>query len=161
MRVLEPPQPLDVADDERSVFLAGSIDLGNAIDWQAEIIAALADQAGVVFNPRRRAWDASWPQAIDFAPFREQVEWELTAQERASIIAMYFAPASQAPITLFELGLFARSGRLVVCCPDGYWRKGNVDVVCASYGVPQVPDLAALIAHVRACAGPTPPGLVA
>ena len=150
MRVLEPPQPLDVADDERSVFLAGSIDLGNAIDWQAEIIAALADQAGVVFNPRRRAWDASWPQAIDFAPFREQVEWELTAQERASIIAMYFAPASQAPITLFELGLFARSGRLVVCCPDGYWRKGNVEIVCARFHVTLVHEWSAFVSTLRA-----------
>jgi hypothetical protein len=149
MRVLEPPQPLDVDADERSVFLAGSIDLGNAIDWQAEVIAALEDLPGAILNPRRRAWDASWPQDIAFAPFREQVEWELAAQERASIIAMYFAPNSQAPITLLELGLFARSGRLVVCCPEGYWRKGNVDVVCATYGAPQVPDLGALIAHVR------------
>jgi hypothetical protein len=98
----------------------------------------LEDLPGAILNPRRRATRvaAGHPRAS-------------AAQERASIIAMYFAPNSQAPITLLELGLFARSGRLVVCCPEGYWRKGNVDVVCATYGAPQVPDLGALIAHVR------------
>jgi hypothetical protein len=52
-------------------------------------------------------------------------------------------------ITLFELGLFARSGKLVVCCPDGFWRKGNVDVVCKRYGVETVGDLEALAARAR------------
>lgn len=53
---------------------------------------------------------------------------------------MYFAPTTRAPITLLELGLFAQSGRLVVCCPDGFWRKGNVEVVSARYGVPLTND---------------------
>ncbi|MCE9532867.1 MAG: nucleoside 2-deoxyribosyltransferase domain-containing protein, partial [Planctomycetes bacterium] len=69
--------------------------------------------------------------------------------EQATVIAMYFDPATQAPITLLELGLFARSGKLVVCCPAGYWRRGNVEVVCARYGVSLVEDLADLVRHVR------------
>jgi len=63
---------------------------------------------------------------------------------------MYFDPATHAPITLCELGLLARSGRLLVACPDGYFRKGNVEVVCARYSVPLLPDLATLIAALRA-----------
>ena len=51
---------------------------------------------------------------------------------------MYFAPKSRAPIRLLELGLFARSGRLIVCCGDGFWRRGNVEVVCARNGVPML-----------------------
>lgn len=62
---------------------------------------------------------------------------------------MYFAPSTQAPVTLLELGLVASSGRLVVCCPDGYWRKGNIEVVCARHGVPLVATLDELIAHIR------------
>ncbi|HEY1379899.1 MAG TPA: nucleoside 2-deoxyribosyltransferase domain-containing protein, partial [Gemmataceae bacterium] len=68
---------------------------------------------------------------------------------RADRIALYFAPDTRAPVTLLEFGLFARSGKLAVCCPDGYWRKGNVEVVCARYGVPLVDTLADLIAWVR------------
>ena len=86
---------------------------------------------------------------MDDPRFVEQVEWELAAQERAAVIAMYFAPSTQAPISLLELGLAARSGKLLVCCPDGYWRKGNVDLVCRRYGVPILQDLTTLIAEVR------------
>jgi hypothetical protein len=73
----------------------------------------------------------------------------LDGLERASVVAMYFAPPTQAPITLLELGLLARSGKLVVCCPPGFWRRGNVEVVCARYGVPLVAELPDLVRAVR------------
>lgn len=73
----------------------------------------------------------------------------LAAQERATVIAMYFAPPTRAPISLLELGLFARSGKMIVCCPEGFWRRGNVDIVCERYGVPRVPTLDELIAALR------------
>ncbi len=148
-RVLKPPAPFELADGERSVFLAGSIDMGRAGPWQAEVEGELADLPVAILNPRRDEWDASWEQSIDNPRFREQVEWELDAQERASVIAMYFVPGTQAPITLLELGLFAQTGRLVVCCPPGFWRRGNIQVVCRRYKVPLVEDLAELIRVVR------------
>jgi hypothetical protein len=148
-RSLKPPAPLEFDRRTPSVFLAGSIEMGAAEDWQARLTELLNDLDVVILNPRRDAWDASWRQSIDNPPFRQQVEWELDGLERASVIAMYFAPATRAPVTLLELGLFARSGRLCVCCPDGYWRRGNVEVVCARYGVFVLPDLEALAVAVR------------
>jgi hypothetical protein len=149
VRVLKPPTPLCLSAEERSPFLAGSIEMGQAPPWQAEIEQALAGEVLTLLNPRREEWDASWEQSIHNPEFRRQVEWELEAQERASLIATYFAPATKAPITLLELGLFARSGKLLVCCPPGYWRRGNVEVVCARYGIPLVEDLARLVRLVR------------
>jgi hypothetical protein len=148
-RVLKPPSPLDLSAGEWSLFLAGSIEMGQAEPWQAQVEQALADEDITLLNPRRDEWDASWEQSIRNPEFRQQVEWELGAQERASLIAMYFAPATRAPITLLELGLSARSGKLVVCCPAGYWRRGNVEVVCARYNIPMVQELSQLILHVR------------
>jgi hypothetical protein len=153
--ILKPPTPLP-EETGRSVFLAGSIEMGQAEPWQAVLEQALADTDVLILNPRRDEWDANWVQSIDNPAFREQVEWELAAQERAALIAMYFAPATRAPITLLELGLAARSGKLVVCCPEGFWRKGNVEVVCARYQVPLVADLAGLVQAVRARLGLTP-----
>jgi hypothetical protein len=147
-RIIKPPAPLDLGG-RPAVFLAGSIEMGLAEPWQAAVESALAGLDAVILNPRRDEWDASWEQSIGNAKFREQVEWELEAQERATLIAMYFAPATRAPVTLLELGLAARSGKLVVCSPDGFWRKGNVEVVCARYGIPLVADLPALVALVR------------
>jgi hypothetical protein len=149
MRILKPPTPIDLAESDRSVFLAGSIEQGRAEDWQAVVTRRLGDLDAVVLNPRRDEWDASWVQSIDNPQFRGQVEWELAGLERATVVAMYFAPATKAPVTLLELGLTARSGRLVVCCPEGYWRRGNVEVVCARYGVPLVPTLGDLVTEVR------------
>jgi hypothetical protein len=148
-RVLKPPAPLQIPEGQASVFLAGSIEMGQAEDWQTMVAESMADLDVVLLNPRRDAWGATWVQSIDNPQFREQVEWELEAQERASLIAMYFAPATKAPVTLLELGLCARSRKAVVCCPEGYWRRGNVEVVCRRYQVPLVSELTDLIRAVR------------
>jgi hypothetical protein len=47
---------------------------------------------------------------------------------------MYFSPKTQSPISLLELGKFAGRKDMVVCCPKGFWRKGNVDIVCTRTG---------------------------
>jgi len=130
------------------VFLAGSIEMGHAPDWQAAVIAGLGAREVVIANPRRSAWDASWRQAVDEPRFVEQVTWELDALDRADVIAMHLDPATKAPISLLELGLHARGGKLVVCCPEGYHRKGNVDIVCARFGVAQVDTVDELVGAV-------------
>jgi Nucleoside 2-deoxyribosyltransferase like len=148
--VVTAPEPLALAPGMRSVFLAGSIEQGAAVDWQRALSTALADCPVTIFNPRRAKWDASWPQSAADPRFREQVQWELDALDRADVIAMYLDPATRAPVSLLELGLFARTKRMVVCCPDGYWRKGNVEIVCERYGVDTVQTLDELARCVRA-----------
>jgi hypothetical protein len=148
--VVTAPEPLRIAPETRSVFLAGSIEQGAAVDWQRALITALAASPVTIFNPRRASWDPSWPQSAADPRFREQVEWELDALERADVIAMYLDPATRAPVSLLELGLFARTKRMVVCCPDGYWRKGNVEIVCERYGVDAVQTLDELARYVQA-----------
>ncbi len=148
-RIIKPPAPLLLEPGATSVFLAGSIEMGAAAQWQRQVTEALDDLPITILNPRRDEWDASWVQSIANPQFREQVEWELEAQERASLIGMYFATATKAPVTLLELGLFARSGKLIVCCPDGFWRKGNVEVVCARYSVPLVGEFGEFVSRMR------------
>ena len=45
-------------------------------------------------------------------------------------------PETKSPITLLELGLHVRGGKLIIGCPPGFWRRGNIEVVAARYGVP-------------------------
>ena len=149
MRHIKSPGPLDLDRSRLSVFLAGSIEEGTADEWQTVITEALQDLDITALNPRRDAWDAGWPQTVDFAPFREQVEWELEAQEKADLIVFYFSPATKSPISLLELGLAAGRRRAIVCCPDGFWRKGNIDIVCKRYGIPQVATLDDLARSIR------------
>ncbi len=141
MRIGKAPHQYHTNPKEIIVFLAGSIEMGKAENWQEKLTKMLKNTTGLILNPRRDDWDSSWVQSIDNPKFRQQVDWELTAQNDADIIAMYFCPETKSPITLLELGLFAKSGKLIVCCPDGYWRKGNVDIVCDDYQIDQVRNL--------------------
>lgn len=138
--IIKAPKSINSADQNiLSVFLSGSIEMEKAMPWQKQLEDEFANKEGIVlYNPRRESWDSSWVQDINNAQFKEQVAWELNAMEAADLIIMYFAPETQAPVTLLELGLFARSEKLIVCCPEGFWRKGNVDIVCDKYGVQQV-----------------------
>lgn len=120
----------------KSIFLAGSIDIGVAENWQAKVIEHFSTKDVNILNPRRKDWDASWEQSLNSPNFYEQVSWELDMLEESDIIAMYFDPTSKSPISLLELGLYASSGKLIVCCPDGFWRKGNIDIVCTRFGIP-------------------------
>jgi hypothetical protein len=143
------PQPLPIDDSRPRVFLGGSIDMGGAPDWQAAMTAALADMDVVILNPRRPDWNPNWRPEADEPEFRRQVEWELAALESADVIVMYFAPGTQSPISLLEMGLHARGGKLIVLAPEGFWRKGNVDITAQVYGVKQVHSLPELTAAVR------------
>lgn len=150
VKLVQPPTPLTVLEPgHRSVFLAGSIDGGAAPRWQDDVIAALADTEIMVLNPRRADWDPEWSAVPRHPELEAQVAWELEGLERAELVAMVFHPGSFAPVSLLELGLHARGGRLLVACPRGYWRKDNVDLVCERYGVPQVGSLPELIAEIR------------
>lgn len=122
-----------------TVFLAGSIEMGRAEDWQARLTASLTHLNGTIFNPRRPDWDPSWVQSKDNPQFRQQVEWELSHLGRVDLVALYLAPGTMSPISLMELGLHVHRD-IIVCCPPGFWRKGNVDITCERHGIPVYDD---------------------
>lgn len=121
-----------------SIFLAGSIEMGLAEDWQSMIEKELDGHNVTIYNPRRDSWDSSWVQSIHNEEFREQVEWELDHLDKSDVIVMYFDENTKSPISLLELGLYASSGKMIVYCPEGFWRKGNVDIVAQRYDITQV-----------------------
>jgi hypothetical protein len=138
--------------------LAGSIELGLAEQWQERVVQAMADLNGlVILNPRRDDWDSTWEQRADNPQFSEQVEWELDMLDAADVVVMYLAAGTRSPISLLELGLCARTGKLKVCCPEGFWRRGNVEVVCRRYQIPMFATLDDLIADLKATRARTLP----
>jgi hypothetical protein len=122
--------------NRKSIFLAGSIEMGAAEDWQKNLSTIFERNGYDVLNPRRDEWDSSWEQKFENPQFFQQVTWELNALENSDLIIVYFAPSTKSPISLLELGLFARSKKIMVVCPEGFWRKGNVDIVCHYYNIP-------------------------
>ena len=91
------------------------------------------------FNPRRREFHAS-PAEMEY-----QVAWELAHLEAADLIVMNLLGDSRSPISLLEMGLYARSGKLFVACSPDYYRYDNVRITCRRYGVPLYDSLTALL----------------
>jgi hypothetical protein len=128
-----------------SIFLAGTIDMGNSVDWQEttiDLINSFRPARYNIFNPRRKDWDSSWEQSYENPYFYQQVSWELNAIDEADYVLVYFASDSQSPITLLELGILtARPEKVSVVCEDGFWRNGNVEIVCDLYSIQMYPSI--------------------
>lgn len=147
--IIKPPEVLKTALQEvvsssmnPKIFLAGSIDMGKAENWQAVVEKRLEHLPVTILNPRRDDFDPSWEQDIKNPEFRKQVDWELDAIWSSDYVLFYFDPAGQAPVTMMELGIVSErvfrgdyGVEVLVCCPEGFWRKGNVDIVCDRVGI--------------------------
>ena len=121
------------------IFLAGAIDQGKARDWQSEItdvLLKLWKDNIIILNPRREDWDPNWDQSSNNPEFVEQVNWELNGLDDAELIIVVFTKDSEAPISFLELGLHAKNGNVVVICEEGFYRSGNIEIVCKRYNIP-------------------------
>ena len=146
---VKPPHNISERDfSKKSIFLAGSIEMGKATPWQGVVYMHLNGNYNL-FNPRRNDWDLSWEQPHNNPQFNQQVNWELNALEKADYIIMYLEPGTKSPISLLELGLYVNSGKLHVVCPEGFWRKGNVDIVCARYDIPMYNSITEVINYFK------------
>jgi len=131
MILVAPNRLEDYSNIGITFFLAGTIENGESIDWQSEL-EKYADEIGVsVFNPRRKKWN----KAADSKEIEAQIDWELEHLEKADYIIMNILGDTKSPISLLEMGLFARSGKLIVFCPKSFYRYDNVRVTCERYGV--------------------------
>ena len=119
-----------------NIFLGGTIDNGDSFNHQDALICELkkseAKHPLCIYNPRR----TDWPSSEDHNEIDKQIKWELSHLERADLIVMNILGDSKSPISLMEIGLFARQNKLLVFCPKNFYRYNNVRVVCGSYGIP-------------------------
>lgn len=130
-----------------SVVLYGGIQSEPA--WQTSLIASLSDLPVDILDPRRDDWDSSWKEDINFPKFKEQVTWEMDCAKVADVIVFYFPPGMLTPIALLELGMHAGTGKALVCCPEGFYKRGNVQMVCLRYGIDFLETLDDLKYEVR------------
>lgn len=148
MKLYQAPQMVEADHRLPRLFLGGSIENGKASDWQSALTKVIeVEWTGddvVVLNPRRLNWDPTLELSMANEMFRVQVVWELSEIESADAVLMNIEPGTMSPISLMELGFLGGQNyigvlnRCVVCCPEGFWRKGNVDVFCDRYHIPVV-----------------------
>ena len=120
--------------NSKSVFLAGTIDNGDSLNWQNKTIIELMN-LGIndieIYNPRREHWNPN--------PSKEemeyQIKWEQEYLDKADFIAMVLLDDSKSPISLLELGLYAKSNKLMVFCTPDFYRWDNVRLTCEKYNI--------------------------
>lgn len=132
MNVIKP-----VENRPATVFLAGSIEMNKAENWQDKVSNYFNDRNVVFYNPRRSDWDSSWEQSANDDNFAEQVKWEVSHIDSSDIVYFYIDPTTKSPITLWEIGYTLKTPRrIIMCCPDGYWRRGNLEVYSKIFNFP-------------------------
>jgi hypothetical protein len=155
---IKPPSDMLADKDKFGIFVAGSIEQGKAIEWQKHFYDEICKMRPVpnviIYNPRRDNWDNTWDQSSENKILQEQIEWELEHLEKAHLVVMFLQPGTMSPISLLELGLYARDvyamkKQMIVLCPEGFHRKANVDVTCMYYDIPMAKDMKDLIKKTK------------
>jgi len=116
-----------------TLFLAGSIEMGTAEDWQQKACDYFESEDIIIYNPRRGDWDASWNASPYNKHLEDQIKWEHKHIMEADCVLFNFDPATKSPVTMMELGMmvsFHDTERIVVCCPPKFWRYLNVKTFC-------------------------------
>lgn len=169
IQLITPNSPAQTPLYPTTIFLAGPTD----VPWRENFIALFAQHLKTskptpapppavavappavsgftIYDPIQPNWDSTWKEDYELDPrFQAQTDWELDRQESAGLVVVFFDERAKAPVSLLELGLCARSGRAVVGCQKGFWKRGHVQGVCHRFGVPLGDDLEALVVKVIA-----------
>jgi hypothetical protein len=117
-----------------SIFLSGYISHPDSC-WRSKISTSLSHLPITILNPLRRDWDSSWSCTPSDPRFLLQTRWELAGLSDADVIVVNFG-ATQAIVSLLEMGLALGEGKkVIVCCEQGYRYWGNVKITCGKYGM--------------------------
>ncbi len=132
----------------KKLFLGGTIENGQAEDWQSKFIIGLSAAASdaeekdgrplnfTIMNPRRENWD---PNADD-EQINKQILWEQTCLKQADIVVIHFTSDGTGVITQLELGQCLERYKqgeieLYVSCHPQYARRLNVIATAELYGL--------------------------
>ena len=118
------------------IFLAGSIDSGNEIDWRQETADYIKEswfkdkqntESITIYNPKKgKEW------AVDLE--NEQATWDISMLNIADYIILHLTGDSVSPVSLLELGLYARDKKLFLSINDDYLRKNIALLYYSCYG---------------------------
>lgn len=157
IRIITPPSFITLDNSRTSVFLAGSIEMDKAEQWQQRFIDEFISQyergsSGRfvdIFNPRRANWDITAKQSIEDPVFYQQVRWELDYLEDAKVRVFYFAPDTLSPISLLEFGKFFDYPNTFLCVNSAYQRAGNLEVFANKYKIKIHRDFGDIIRKIK------------
>ncbi|WP_405414549.1 nucleoside 2-deoxyribosyltransferase domain-containing protein [Maribacter sp. Asnod1-A12] len=115
--------------NQRSIFLAGSMDHKQEVSWRDEISAEFGTYS--IFDPTNNNHDH-----LNVKEMKRHINWELNALQLSDMILLNFLPNALSPISLIELGLYVNSEKLIVICPKEFYKSNYVHTLCDKYNTP-------------------------
>ena len=119
-----------IEKENKSIFLAGSIDCNMPSNWRRRAIAKLSHY-DYLFDPTNTNHDN-----LDDQEMKEHIGWELNALLIANKILLNFMANTLSPISLVELGLYVTTNKLIVVCPKEFYKSRYVYTLCKKYNTP-------------------------
>lgn len=138
------------AKNDISIFIAGSIEMNMAVNWQRSVEEFFSDYdlPVTIYNPRRDNWNTDWEQTVHDENFVEQVNWELDKIDASDYVLIHFVPGTKSPISLLELGSLKNDQKAIVSCHPDFWRSGNVHIFCKRNNIPCFESLDSAVNHL-------------
>ncbi len=115
--------------NQRSIFLAGSMDHKQEGSWREEIIAEFGTND--IFDPTNTHHDE-----LNTEQMKHHIVWELGALQQSDLILLNFLKESKSPISLVELGMYVTSNKLIFICPKEFYKSDYVHTLCNKYNTP-------------------------
>lgn len=74
--------------------------------------------------------------------------------EGADLVFVYFASEGLSAVTMFEFGhsvgkLETSKAAMLVCCEDGYARRGNVQIACARHDIKLLDTMENVVEEIK------------
>ncbi len=120
-----PPQ----ANSKKLVFLAGSMCIDKEDNWRKNVIKNYANDFDFI-DPTNENHNL-----LNDSLMKKHINWELEGLELSDIIFMNLLPESKSPISMVELGLYARSNKLIICCPENFYQYRYINALAKKYNV--------------------------
>ncbi len=134
LTIVTPPS-LFVPRSGIKIFLGGSIDLGNAPDWNKNVIKFIekfwTEINITLYNPRR-------PGEFNPDDEVEQAAWSISMLNIADYILLYLTGDGASPISTLELGMFIKDPRLFLSINEEYSRKEIIEYHYNCFGIGQI-----------------------
>ncbi|TYA78616.1 nucleoside 2-deoxyribosyltransferase domain-containing protein [Seonamhaeicola marinus] len=121
------------------VFLAGSIDLNLDGNWREQVINLIGDKVHFI-DPTISGHDA-----MNDLQMESHINWELDMLDLADKVFLNFLEESKSPISLVELGMYTRTSKLIVVCPNAFYKSRYIKTLCKKYKIPLFTTLDAAV----------------
>ncbi|CAM1372061.1 nucleoside 2-deoxyribosyltransferase domain-containing protein [Tenacibaculum xiamenense] len=131
------------ANSKKLVFLAGSMCIDKEDDWRKNVIKNFANVFDFI-DPTNENHNL-----LNDSQMEHHINWELEGLELSDIILMNLLPESKSPISMVELGLYARSNKLIICCPENFYQYRYIKTLAKKYNVALFTELEKGIQHLK------------